>query len=153
MQDDGKYVEIQVLFLEHWNMIYIRYNDNTLTDTVESENSILTNVYNYGGYSGMGLVDSYDEAGGQWTSLSLRPETISSALFIPQLLMECRSVNCISTDTDIVVFLSQQQATGKNGIQAKLRSISAGIQRTAVYCGNVDDVYINFDYIQISKSA
>lgn len=76
--DVGKYVEIQVPSLEYWDMIYIRYNDNTLTDTVEAENSILTNVStnnNHGGYSGTGFVDSYGKAGDAVTMDFFVPET------------------------------------------------------------------------------
>ena len=61
----------------------------------------------------------------RWTSLFRRRETISSPLSIPLLLMERRNVNCISTDTDMTVFLSRRQAVGRNGIQAKLQFISA----------------------------
>ena len=78
VDDAGKYVEIQVPSLEYWDMIYIRYNDNTLTDTVEAENSILTNVStnnNHGGYSGTGFVDSYGEAGDAVTMDFFVPET------------------------------------------------------------------------------
>lgn len=157
--DVGKYVEIQVPSLEYWDMIYIRYNDNTLTDTVEAENSILTNVStnnNHGGYSGTGFVDSYGKAGDAVTMDFFVPETGDYKLsFVYSAAVDGTPkrelyINAYGYDSISFPATSNWEEWNTSETTVHLR---AGIQRMVVYCGNADDGYINFDCVHISKSA
>lgn len=157
--DAGKYVEIQVPSLEYWDMIYIRYNDNTLTDTVEAENSILTNVStnnNHGGYSGTGFVDSYGEAGDAVTMDFFVPETGDYKLsFVYSAAVDGTPkrdlyINAYGYDSISFPATSNWEEWNTSETTVHLR---AGIQRMVVYCNNADDGYINFDCVHISKSA
>lgn len=157
--DVGKYVEIQVPSLEYWDMIYIRYNDNTLTDTVEAENSILTNVStnnNHGGYSGTGFVDSYGKAGDAVTMDFFVPETGDYKLsFVYSAAVDGTPkrelyINAYGYDSISFPATSNWEEWNTSETTVHLR---AGIQRMVVYCGNADDGYINFDCVRISKSA
>ena len=130
--DVGKYVEIQVPSLEYWDMIYIRYNDNTLTDTVEAENSILTNVStnnNHGGYSGTGFVDSYGKAGDAVTMDFFVPETGDYKLsFVYSAAVDGtpkRELYINAYGYDSISFPAT--SNWRNGIQAKLRFISVRV--------------------------
>lgn len=157
--DVGKYVEIQVPSLEYWDMIYIRYNDNTLTDTVEAENSILTNVStnnNHGGYSGTGFVDSYGKAGDAVTMDFFVPETGDYKLsFVYSAAVDGTPkrelyINAYGYDSISFPATSNWEEWNTSETTVHLR---AGIQRMVVYCGNADDGYINFDCVHIFKSA
>lgn len=157
--DVGKYVEIQVPSLEYWDMIYIRYNNNTLTDTVEAENSILTNVStnnNHGGYSGTGFVDSYGKAGDAVTMDFFVPETGDYKLsFVYSAAVDGTPkrelyINAYGYDSISFPATSNWEEWNTSETTVHLR---AGIQRMVVYCGNADDGYINFDCVHISKSA
>ena len=157
--DVGKYVEIQVPSLEYWDMIYIRYNDNTLTDTVEAENSILTNVStnnNHGGYSGTGFVDSYGKAGDAVTMDFFVPETGDYKLsFVYSAAVDGTPkrdlyINAYGYDSISFPATSNWEEWNTSETTVHLR---AGIQRMVVYCNNADDGYINFDCVHISKSA
>lgn len=157
--DAGKYVEIQVPSLEYWDMIYIRYNDNTLTDTVEAEDSILTNVStnnNHGGYSGTGFVDSYGEAGDAVTMDFFVPETGDYKLsFVYSAAVDGTPkrdlyINAYGYDRISFPATSNWEEWNTSETTVHLR---AGIQRMVVYCNNADDGYINFDCVHISKSA
>ena len=157
--DCGKYVEIQVPSLEYWDMIYIRYNDNTLTDTVEAENSILTNVStnnNHGGYSGTGFVDSYGEAGDTVTMDFFVPETGDYKLsFVYSAAVDGtpkRELYINGYGYDSISFPATSSWEEWNTSETTVH-LRAGIQRMVVYCGNADDGYINFDCVHISKSA
>lgn len=60
----GRYIAVTVPALKYWDMVYIKWDAQSATETIEAESMILSGVginTDHAGFSGTGFVDSYGD--------------------------------------------------------------------------------------------